>query len=144
MKCKVTTPFSIRYGEFPELLFGKSEGGIIYFDATLYIELKGDTRKHSPIDFARKFSFWFESFRDGYEISDAGIMIIDEATGHVLMDECLALLFMAYIDPGFGLYMVERVSELLLDGIVLSDSRILQIVRDRLSEDTINQLIEKK
>lgn len=144
MKCKVTTSFSSKYLEFPDLLFGESESGIIYFDATRYIEFKGDDGKHSPIDFARKFSFWFENFREGYDIPDAGIMTTDEATGHVLIDESLALLFVAYIDPGFGLYMVERVSELLLDGVVLSDTRIMQMVRDRLSEDTINQLIKQK
>lgn len=144
MKCKTVTPFRVQFGEFPELLFGESVNGTVYFDASLYIELKGDDTKHSPIDFARKFSFWFESLQTYYEIPDGEIMTTDETTGHVLIDECLALLFVTYIDPAFGGYMVERVSELLLDGVVISDTRILAMVRNRLSKESLTNLIQEK
>lgn len=144
MKCKTVTPFRVQFGEFPELLFGESVNGTIYFDASLYIELKGDATKHSPIDFARKFSFWFESLQTYYEIPDGEIMTTDETTGHVLIDESLALLFVTYIDPAFGGYMVERVSELLLDGVVISDTRILAMVRNRLSKESLTNLIQEK
>ena len=63
MKVRTKAPFTVKYMEFPELLFGTSEKGLIYFDATTYIAEKGDSKKHSAIDFARKFSFWFESVR---------------------------------------------------------------------------------
>lgn len=137
MIAKVSTPLSVRYGEFPELLFGTSANGTAYFDATLYIAEKGDVNTHSPANFIRKFSFWFEIMKIAYEIADNEMIITDEATGHILIDESLALLFVAYIDPGFGAYMLERVSEMLLDGITLSDTHIMQIIRNRLTKEYI-------
>lgn len=142
MKLKILTPYTFKYREFPELLFGKSETGIVYFDATLYVTQKGDSQKHSPVDFIRKFAYWFDSVRVAYEIPDNEVVITDEATGHVLIDESLALLFVAYIDSGFGVYMLERVSEMLLDGVTLSDTRIMQMIRERLTKETLSNLIE--
>lgn len=144
MMIKILTPLTIRYGEFPELLFGTSAKGTAYFDATLYIAEKGDAKKHSPVDFIRKFSFWFETVKVAYEIADNEIIITDEATGHVLIDESLALLFVAYINPDFGVYMLERVSEMLLDGITLSDARIMQVVRNRLTKEILSNLIKEE
>ena len=143
MKVRTKAPFTIKYMEFPELLFGTSEKGLIYFDATTYIAEKGDSKKHSAIDFARKFSFWFESVKDIYEIPDYEIMVTDEATGHVLIDQSLALLFVGYIDPAFGVYMTERMSELFLDGVTLSDTRIVQAIRNRLTKDELLTLIDE-
>lgn len=140
MMLKITAPLAVKYGEFPELLFGTSENGTAYFDATLYIEEKGDQNKHSPVDFIRKFSFWFETMKSSYEIADNEIVATDDATGHTLIDESLALLFVAYIDPVFGVYMLERVSEMLLDGIVLSDTRIINLVRNRLTKEILSNL----
>lgn len=144
MTLKISTPLSVRYEEFPELLFGTSVSGVTYFDATLYIVEKGDTKKHSPIDFIRRFSFWFEMMKSAYEIADNEILITDEATGHILIDESLALLFIAYIDPTFGVYMMERVSEMLSDGIVLSDTHIMQMVRNRLTKEILLNLIKEE
>ena len=143
MKVRTKAPFTIKYMEFPELLFGTSEKGLIYFDATTYIAEKGDSKKHSAIDFARKFSFWFESVKDIYEIPDYEIMVTDEATGHVLIDPSMALLFVGYIDPAFGVYMTERMSELFLDGVTLSDTRIVQAIRNRLTKDELLKLIDE-
>ena len=144
MRRKIRTPFTAKYREFPELVFGDTINGTTYFDATLYIEHKGNVNIHSPVDFIRKFSFWFENFKIIYEISDNDLIITDEATEHVLIDESLALLFIAYIDPSFGAYMIDRVSEMFLNGFVLSDSNILQIIRNRLTNETLSNLIKEK
>lgn len=137
MKAKIVTPYAPRYGEFPDLLFGTSGSGTIYFDASIYIKLKGDSKIHSVSDFFRRFSFWTEAVKEAYALSDDDLCRLDAVTGHTLIDESLALLFVAYIDSGFGIYMLERISEMLLDGIVLSDTRIMQIIRDRLTRDEI-------
>lgn len=144
MVLKISAPLSVRYGEFPELLFGTSANGAAYFDATLYIAEKGDAKRHSPVDFIRKFSFWFESVKVAYEIADNEIIITDEATGHILIDESLALLFVAYVNPDFGVHILERVSEMLLDGITLSDTRIIQVVRNRLTKEVLSNLIKEE
>lgn len=142
MKVRTKSTFTVKYVEFPDLLFGTSEKGTSYFDATAYLAAKGDGNKHSVIDFARKFAFWFESVKAVYEIPDFELMATDEATGHVLIDESLALLFVGYVDPGFGVYMTERMSELLLDGVTLSDTRIVQTIRNRLTKEELLKLIE--
>ena len=42
----------IRYREFPDLLFGTlREDGPVYFDATRFIQAKGDARRHNVRDF---------------------------------------------------------------------------------------------
>lgn len=137
MKVKITTPYAPRYGEFPDLLFGTSASSTIYFDATAYIKLKGDSKTHSACDFFSRFSFWTEAVKEAYALSDEDLCKLDAVTGHTLIDESLALLFVAYIDSGFGIYMLERISEMLLDGIVLSDTRIMQIIRDRLTKEEV-------
>ena len=41
----------IRYREFPDLLFGTlREDGPVYFDATRFIQAKGDARRHNVRD----------------------------------------------------------------------------------------------
>ncbi len=132
MNCKIVTGFSARYPEFSELLFASDGNETLYFDATLYIEEKGDSSKHSPLDFARKFSFWFECAMQTYDIE--AMMVTDDATGHILIEESMALLFVGYIDPLFCMHIMERISEMLLNGFVLSDSCIAQIARDRLNQ----------
>lgn len=137
MEVKIVTPYTVRYGEFPDLLFGTSDSGTIYFDATIYMKLKGDSKIHSTQDFFSRFSFWIKAIKEAYALSDEDLCTNDAVTGHKLIDESLALLYVAYTDPGFGIYMLERISEMLLDGIVLSDTRIMRIVNNRLTKEEI-------
>ncbi|MFR9542985.1 MAG: hypothetical protein SNH27_13120 [Rikenellaceae bacterium] len=133
MNCKIVTSFIAKYSEFPELLFASDNSENLYFDATLYIKRKGDVAQHSPVDFANKFKFWVDSAQRIYEIDNQSVMVTDDATGHILIDESLALLFVCYIDPQFSIYIVERISEMLLNGFVLSDTSIAQMASDRLN-----------
>lgn len=130
----------IKYGEFPDLLFGKSDDGLVYFDATHYTLQKGDVRKHNIRSFEIGFMHWKNAVRDAYSISTKDIIVTDEVTGHLLIEESLALLFVAYIDPEFAVYMLERISEMLLRGITLSDTRILMLASERLSKDQLFNL----
>lgn len=136
MKCNLRTSFSLRYLEFPELLFASDSENRLYFDATLYIAQKGDLLKHSPTDFASKFASWLDAISKSYEIDENSLFVTDDATGHILMEESLALLFIVYIDPEFGVHILERISEMLLNGFVLSDSRLSLIAGDRFNLKT--------
>lgn len=133
---------TIRYKEFPDLLFGKlQDSQFFYFDATYYIQKKGDARKHNIRDFQIGFHYWITAAKQIYEIKQEDLLICDEATGHILIDECLALLFLAYIDPGFGMYIIERVSEMLINGIAVSDTWLIQATRLRFTtEELISNL----
>lgn len=127
--------YEIRYREFPELLFTVRGDGCEYFDAFLYIKNKGDPNVHSVEGFRMAFSHWINAVRDAYSLSDD--IFITAPNGHQLIDYALALLFVAYIDPGFGVYMMERMSDMLLRGIVLSDTCLLLMAKDRLSKEQL-------
>lgn len=126
--------------EFPDLLFGTSDDGITYFDATHYMLRKGDIKKHSIRDFDVGFYFWKKAICDAYELDLNDMVVKEETTGHIFIDESLALLFLSFIDTSFAVYVLERISEMLLTGIVLSDTSLLMMVRERFSKEIITQI----
>lgn len=135
MKTKIVQCRVIRYGEFPDLLFGKSqEDEFFYFNATHYIQKKGNLHQHNVRDFQVGFHYWITAAKAVYEIEQEDLIICDETTGEILIDECLALPFLAYIDQGFAMYIIERMSEMLLNGIVASDTWLLHNSRLRFKE----------
>lgn len=141
VKCKIVGPLTNKYKEFPELLFGSSEKNIIYFDATLYIEQKDKAQSHSVTQFINSFSFWLKGFCDAYQMQKDEMVIIDSTTNHVMIEHSMALLFVCYIDPMFGVYLLERVEELLLDGVVISDSYLMHLVVNRLTKESITKIL---
>lgn len=140
MKLVMTLCDEIRYKEFPDLLFGKSCDNSVYFDSTHYIQVNGDVRKHSVKNFELGFIHWINAISEAYSIPRIDLIVQDETTGHILIDESLALLFVAYIDPEFGIYMLERMSEMLYRGITLSDTHVLMLANERLTEDQLSNL----
>ena len=66
----------------------------------------------------------------------------DEASGHLLIDECLALLFVVYIEPSFGAYMLERLSEMLIDGFSVSDTWLAKAAGLRFTREELTQILE--
>ena len=74
-----------------------------------------------------------------YSIDKEDLVICDETSGHLLIDECLALLFVVYIDPAFGAYMLERVSELLIDGFTVSDSWLVMAAGNRFTLEELTK-----
>lgn len=135
----------IRYGEFPDLLFGTpQEDGPAYFDATHFIRAKGDGRRHNVRDFRTAFHHWMTALADAYGIDRERMVIRDEASGHLLIDECLALLFVVYIDPAFGVHLLERMSELLSDGFTVSDTWLAHAAGLRFTREELTQIFKKR
>lgn len=141
MKIKQCTHPAKRYEEFPELLFAAAEDGIQYFDATYYLLQKGDPQRHSIRHFETQFYLWKQAACAAYEIHADEVIVKERDSGHILIDESLALLFVAYIDPAFGVYLLERMSEMFLNGFVLSDSAIIVQARLRLTKETLTNII---
>ncbi len=132
MKIKNIPCRLIRYEEFPELLFGKSEDDeAVYFDATHFIRSQGDERRHNVREFRVAFHHWIAALCEIYEIDKENLVITDEASGHLLIDECLALLFVVYIDPAFGAHILERISQMLTDGFTVSDTWLVRAAAGR-------------
>lgn len=59
------------------------------------------------------------------------------------VDECLALLFVVYIDPAFGVYLLERVDELLSGGFTVSDTWLVQAAGLRFTKEELTQILEQ-
>lgn len=144
MKTKKINPcIEPRYREFPEILFGKScEDDMVYFDATHYLTQKGKISKDVIEVFEQKSKMFIAALCEVYEMSKEEIIVRDKETGHLLIEESLALLFVAFIDPGFAVYMLERMSEMLLTGLVLSDSAIAIIIQERFTKDDVSKIFE--
>lgn len=141
MRIENITCTQMKYGEFPSLLFGTSAQGIDYFDATYYIQNNGDADRHTVLDFEIQFAFWIKTICKVYEL-DADSVILMNEQGHYLIDESLALIMVTYVDPDFGAYMLERITEMLINGIVISDTRLALIVRERLTDEQLTKLLE--
>lgn len=137
---KVPACQEVKYMEFPDLIFGISEDGNTYFDATHYILRKGDIKTHTIKDFDTGFYFWKRAIAEAYRLDIYDLVIREETTGHIFIDESLAMLFIAYIEPDFGVYILERISEMFLTGIVLSDTSLLMMVRERFTNDILTQI----
>ena len=52
----------------------------------------------------------------------------------------MAFLFIAYIDPYFGVYILERMNELFLNGFTLSDTALLFLTKERFNEDVLKSM----
>lgn len=131
----------IRYKEFPDLLFGTSrEDGSVYFDATRFIRARGDGRRHNLPSFRAAFHPWILAQAEAYGIRADDLYAVDEASGHLLIDECLDLLFITYIDPRFGVYMQERMSELLTGGFSVSDTWLAHEAGRRFTNEELTQI----
>ena len=134
---------TIRYREFPELLFGESpNSGSTYFDATHFIRSRGDEHRHNVKEFRIAFHHWITTLTNMYGIEKEALVIRDETSGHLLIDECLALLFVVYVDPDFGVYILERVSELLIDGFSVSDSWLVMAAGNRFTIEELTKSVK--
>ena len=134
---------TIRYREFPELLFGESpNSGSTYFDATHFIRSRGDERRHNVKEFRIAFHHWITTLTNMYDIEKEALVIRDETSGHLLIDECLALLFVVYVDPDFGVYILERVSEILIDGFSVSDSWLVMAAGNRFTIEELTKSVK--
>lgn len=134
----------IRYKEFPDLLFGTSRDGDgpYYFDATHFILSRSDERRHNVREFRLAFHHWIAALSVTYEIGTEDLVVRDEASGHLLIDECLALLFVVYIEPAFGAYMLERLSEMLTDGLSVSDTWLAKAAGLRFTREELTKILK--
>lgn len=148
MKNKKCSPCQMmRYREFPSLLFGESEDGLMYFDATDYIKKNGDIKRHNTKEFEIGFFFWRKAVSNEMSIAFDDLIVQDETTRNILIEESLTLIFLSYIHPEFGIYLLQSMDEMLQEGFVISDSYLLHKTQQRISAEELMNLInnnEKK
>lgn len=125
------------FPEFPNLLFGKSEAGQSYFDATHYLSKMTEPMPIQP--FFSQWRYQIKAMCDTYEIDDQQVYLINQE-GHYLIDGTFVFLFIAYVEPDFLAYMCDRTFELFAHGVAVSDTYLLQAARSRLSSKVLTAI----
>lgn len=125
--------------EFPELLFGTHFDGSKIFDATHYLHIKDPDGKLSVEDFFKQFSFQVNAIAKSYDIPADKLAYIN-TEGHQLIDGSLCYPFLSYVDTQFCAYINEMMDELFINGVVVSDSHLIALVKKRLSPELFKQL----
>lgn len=125
------------FPEFPNLLFGQSEDGRSFFDATQYLSKMTDPMPIHP--FFTQYRYQIKALCDTYEISDDKVCLINEE-GHYLIDGTFVFLFISFVEPDFLAYMCDRVFELFAHGVAVSDTYLLSAARSRLSSKVLTAI----
>lgn len=133
---KCTVPFS---AEFPDILTVTSDDdGTAYFDATAYLETKKD--ENLSVDkFFYHFRYLHYNMLQRYGLDAKKTVLVDRSS-HILIDARFVFLFISYVEPDFLLYTNGVLSELFANGIVLSDTYIAQLAKERLPQDVLMML----
>lgn len=125
------------FPEFPNLLFGQSEDGHSYFDATHYLSKMTEPM---PIQsFFAQYRYQIKALCDTYEINDDKVCLINQ-DGHFLIDGTFVFIFIAFVKPDFLAYMCDRVFELFAHGVAVSDTYLLSAARSRLPREVLTAI----
>lgn len=131
LKCSV--PFS---AEFPDILTVTSDDdGTTYFDASAYIESKKDDSL-SVDKFFYHFRYLHYTLLREYKM-DAEKTVLTDRNSHILIDVRFIYLFIFYVEPEFLAYVNDTLAELFANGVVFSDTYIVQLARERLPKDLL-------
>lgn len=126
--------------EFPNLLFGTQiDTGITYFDATSYLQKQAPDK--SVNIFFVEYRRQIQDLCNSYDIQQKDVCKINEQ-GHYLIDGNFTYLFISFVEPNFTAYIFDRIHELFANGIVVSDTYIVQTAKSRLPKEVLTQLTE--
>lgn len=142
MATKTFSGYKIKYGEFPDLLFTVSNDGNEYCDVTSFMEERKCTDSHSIDNFMKVCKPWINAFCKVYSL-DVDKLTLVAPNNHILIDSSLALLFVSYVDTEFSVYVYEKMADLLVSGIILSDTTLILMAKDRLPREVLLNLIDK-
>ena len=129
--------FRLRFGEFPDLLFTVTDART-YFDMTHFLQSMKLEPEEKITEFTEGIALWIEHLGKMYGIQPDERLAVDAASGHFLAEESFALPFLCCADPVFGVYLLESMSQMMLVGIVCSDSYILMQAQQRFTAEELN------
>ena len=122
----------VKFIEFPEILFQKLENDHVVFTPNFYLKKRG-MREYMINSFFTQYAFIINDIKDVFNIDK--VQTIDEKTGETWMAEELALFFIGFIEKDFLGYITESMTEMLVNGMVLSDSAISKIYNERFNNE---------
>lgn len=112
-----------------------------YFDMTHFLLAMELEPKAKITEFTEGFALWIDHLGQVYGVPPDERFAVDAATGHCLAEESFALPFLVCVDPVFEVYLLESMSQMLLEGTVCSDTYILRQAQARFTaEELISNL----
>ena len=137
MKTGKFTPYTEEYNsDFTEAIFYRTDDEKIYLDAVGYMkQVCGSTPEKSIEDFEAKFSFQIDSLCEVSGITKEDLLVRDQESGNIMIEERAEYLYLGYLDPKFSAYMYARMRELFTIGFTVSDKVIISAARERLGID---------
>lgn len=120
-KVKLHPSPDMKFPDIADLKFFRSDADLFYFNA-------GDFLKESQPNTGLSISGFFQSFqylidalreRNGLDSED---LIVSDLDGKEYLEECLALPFLAYSNRIFGVFLIERMEDLLRFGFTINDT----------------------
>lgn len=132
-----------RIRHFSELDFYQVKGAPeMYADATQYLQKRGLAQSHSVEEFRSKFAPWISAMQKAFEIEADELFLCNQDDGHELIDEMLSILFIAYTNEYYCAGLVERMFEMEVCGVAISDSRLLYDLSLRFTEEQLLNTIK--
>lgn len=125
-----------RFGEFPDLLFTACNNNRIYFDMTHFLRMMKLDSEGKISEFTEGFALWIGHLGKVYGIPPEE-MFFSDSSRHRWAEESLALPFLSCIDPVFGGYLLESMTQMLIEGVVCSDTYILMQARSRFTNEEL-------
>lgn len=110
-----------KFSDIPDLKFYRTDADLYYFDATGFIKKAPHPENLGVESFLKVFSYLIDAIRETNGI-DAGDLYIRDDSGMELLEESLAIPFLAYVDRRFGPYLIERMEELIRFGFSINDN----------------------
>ena len=128
------------FPEFPNLLFGTTiDDGTSFFDATLYL-IKSESEE-TVEDFFTQYFVPIRALCNAYEKPLEAISRTNKQ-GHTIIDGNFVYLFISFVEPNFLAFICDRIHELMIRGVAVSDSYLLQSASERLPKEVLIKIIE--
>lgn len=129
------------FPEFPEMAFGAiDDDGKSYFDATSYLHYihKSDL---SIEEFFNSYNAPISAMVKAYELDHDELCIADK-DGRYLIDSSLCYIFIAFTNPDFWAYMMDRINDMFHHGFCISDTFLHGFARQRLPKEVLQAMID--
>ena len=124
---------------FESVKFGMVDD-VEVFDATECCALS----EIEPVDykvFSRVNKRYIETLIDA-GMADRKELFYMNPNGHLLINSCLTIIYLAFIDKDIFLYFWSMLNEVVYNGIALSDSFLANLVMNRIPNHTLEEIIK--
>lgn len=123
--------------EFPDMLFGVSnDNGLMYFNASAYLK----SRDLKLADFLNSYQPLVKALQETYSLRDDEVCRINQ-DGDFVIEVDFIYLFICFCDHQFLGYINERMNDLFMTGVAVSDSYLFEAARSRFTADVIAKML---